>query len=237
MTSGSVRVHLDRRTSWVRSGAHICRAYIFLKAFARRPRCTDLGFLIARIESGKYIQAELDQAGRKKRRMLARRQKAAKAGVTPVGYLRPVVHMPSRRYNYKVREGRGFTLQELKAAGVGKKVAMSIGIAVDHRRCNRNAESLNLNVQRLKTYLSKLVMVPRKKTANKGFCGIPDDTPREKLATMALKQHKIKDVMPIVQPFTHEAPRAVTSEEAAACSYMKLRHARKAMKPKKAAEE
>lgn len=187
--------------------------------------------------SGKYIKTALDQAGRKKRRLLARRKKAAKAGITPVGYLRPLVHMPSRRYNYKVRMGRGFTLQELKTAGISKKVAMSIGIAVDHRRCNRCAESLNLNVQRLKTYLSKLVMIPRKKTANKGFSGIPDDTPREKLATMVLKQQKIKDVMPVVQPFTHEAPRAVTSEEAAAHSYMKLRQARKAAKAKKTAEE
>ncbi|GIX66114.1 ribosomal protein RPL13 [Babesia caballi] len=186
---------------------------------------------------GKYIKAELDQAGRKKRRLLARRAKSAKAGVTPVGYLRPLVHMPSRRYNYKVRLGRGFTLQELKTAGVSKKVAMSIGIAVDHRRCNRNAESLNLNVQRLKTYLSKLVMIPRKKNAKKGFCGIPDDTPRDKLATMVLTQQKIKDVMPVVQPFAAEAPRAVTAEEAGDKCYMRLRQARKAAKAKKTAEE
>ncbi|EDO06898.1 putative ribosomal protein L13 [Babesia bovis T2Bo] len=187
--------------------------------------------------SGKFIRAELDQAGRKKRRLLARRQKAAKAGVTPVGYLRPVVHMPSRRYNYKVRLGRGFTIQELKAAGISKKVAMSIGIAVDHRRCNRNAESLNLNVERLKTYLSKLVMIPRKKKACKGFCGIPDDTPREKLATMVLKQQKIKEVMPVVQPFVAEAPRAITSEEAAASACDTLTQARKAAKAKKTDEE
>lgn len=180
--------------------------------------------------SGKYIKAELDQAGRKKARLLARRKRATKAGVTPLGYCRPLVHMPSRRYNYKVRMGRGFTLQELKAAGIGKKVAMSIGIAVDHRRCNRNAESLNLNVQRLKTYLSKLVMIPRKKAVKKGFSGIPDDTPRDKLASMVLKQPKIKDVMPVVQPFTFEAPRAVASKDTEGSCYQKLRLAWKAAK-------
>ncbi|KAK1442056.1 60S ribosomal protein L13 like protein [Babesia gibsoni] len=187
--------------------------------------------------SGKYIKAELDQAGRKKARLLARRKKAAKAGVTPVGYLRPMVHMPSRRYNYKVRLGRGFTLQELKAAGIGKKVAMSIGIAVDHRRCNRNAESLNMNVQRLKTYLSKLVLIPRKKGVKKGFSGIPDDTPRDKLASMVLKQQKIKEVMPVVQPFTAEAPRAVTAQDTEGSTYQRLRQARKAARAKKSAEE
>ncbi|KAJ8486275.1 hypothetical protein OPV22_018760 [Ensete ventricosum] len=35
----------------------------------------------------------------------------------------------------KSREGRGFTLEELKAAGIPKKLAaLAIGIAVDHRR-------------------------------------------------------------------------------------------------------
>jgi ribosomal protein L13E len=34
----------------------------------------------------------------------------------------------------KQRKGRGFTLEELKEAGISKLVARSVGIAVDHRR-------------------------------------------------------------------------------------------------------
>ncbi|KAF5182248.1 Serine hydroxymethyltransferase [Thalictrum thalictroides] len=71
--------------------------------------------------------------------------------------LRPVVHGQTLKYNMKVRAGRGFSLEELKAAGIPKKLAPTIGVAVDHRRKNRSLEGLQANVQRLKTYKAKLV--------------------------------------------------------------------------------
>nr|PVC54218.1 60S ribosomal protein L13 [Theileria orientalis] len=185
--------------------------------------------------SHRFVKPVLNQAGKKKSRRLARQKKASASGVTPTGYLRPLVHMPSRRYNYKLRFGRGFTLQELKAAGLGKKVARSVGVAVDHRRTNKCAESLNLNVNRLKTYLSKLVVFPRKKNAKKGFSGLPSDTPREKLQTLALSKQSVKKVMPVVQEFVSEAPREVTESERSVNVYQKLRVARKAAKAKKSA--
>eukprot|EP00408_Alexandrium_pacificum_P063248 CAMPEP_0171177832 /NCGR_PEP_ID=MMETSP0790-20130122/12441_1 /TAXON_ID=2925 /ORGANISM="Alexandrium catenella, Strain OF101" /LENGTH=39 /DNA_ID= /DNA_START= /DNA_END= /DNA_ORIENTATION= len=37
----------------------------------------------------------------------------------------------------KLRLGKGFTLAELKEAKIPKKLAPTIGIAVDHRRKNR----------------------------------------------------------------------------------------------------
>ena len=68
----------------------------------------------------------------------------------PLGKLRPVVSCPTYKYNLKQRAGRGFTLEEIKvfdsrlkvvinilvpqAAGLSKKFARTIGIAVDHRR-------------------------------------------------------------------------------------------------------
>ena len=61
-----------------------------------------------------------------------------------------MVHPPTQRYNFKTRLGRGFTLEELKSAGISKKMAPTIGIAVDHRRRNRSEESLALNSKRLK---------------------------------------------------------------------------------------
>ncbi|CAN0428286.1 unnamed protein product, partial [Scytosiphon promiscuus] len=42
---------------------------------------------------------------------------------------------------------------ELKEAGISKKVALTIGIAVDHRRTNKSVrESFATNVARLKDY-------------------------------------------------------------------------------------
>merc|ERR1711953_306545 len=60
----------------------------------------------------------------------------------------------------KARQGRGFTLEELKAAGITKKMALTIGISVDHRHKNKSLESLQRNVQRLKEYQSKLILFP-----------------------------------------------------------------------------
>merc|ERR1711989_133842 len=58
------------------------------------------------------------------------------------------------------RAGRGFTLEEIKAAGLSKKFARTIGIAVDHRRRNKRGESLQLNTQRLKEFKSKMILFP-----------------------------------------------------------------------------
>lgn len=49
-----------------------------------------------------------------------------------------------------------------QAAGIPKKLAPTIGIAVDHRRRNRSLEGLQANVQRLKTFKAKLVIFPRR---------------------------------------------------------------------------
>ena len=58
----------------------------------------------------------------------------------------------------KIREGRGFTLAELKEAGIGKKEARGVGIVVDHRRRNLSEEGKKLNIERLKAYKSKLIV-------------------------------------------------------------------------------
>merc|ERR1712110_907391 len=98
----------------------------------------------------------------KERRRKARAAKAAKVAPRPVKTLRPVVRCPTYKYNIKDRVGRGFTLEELKAAGVSKNMAKTIGISVDHRRKNKSLESLQRNVQRLKEYQSKLILFPVK---------------------------------------------------------------------------
>merc|ERR1712008_607538 len=64
------------------------------------------------------------------------------------------------KYNLKQRTGRGFSLEEVKAAGLSKKFARTVGISVDHRRRNKSVESLQLNTQRLKEYKSKMILFP-----------------------------------------------------------------------------
>lgn len=71
------------------------------------------------------IRCWFDQPQRKKRRARARFARASRIYPRPVESLRPVVRCPTMRYNTKVRLGRGFTLEELKAAGVHRLEARS----------------------------------------------------------------------------------------------------------------
>lgn len=165
------------------------------------------------------VKCWFDQPGRKKRRRLARMDKAVKAGVTPVSPLRPAVHCPTVQYNSKLRAGRGFTLEEIKAAGVSKRYARTIGISVDPRRRNHSLESLQLNTQRLKSYLSKLVVKPRNPSK-----------PQKGEVTLAEWNAAISNTtpseLPIVQPVHHEAPRKVTDAEKNFSAFKTLRKAK-----------
>merc|ERR1719491_2720254 len=108
------------------------------------------------------VRLTLNQAPRKKARRLARAKKAAASFPAPVQKLRPIVHCQTQRYSAKVRLGRGFTLEELKAVKLNARYARTIGIAVDFRRQNKSEESLQLNVARLEEYKKNLVIVPKK---------------------------------------------------------------------------
>lgn len=109
------------------------------------------------------VKLSLNQAGKKKSRRLARAAKAAAIAPRPLKLLRPAVHCPTQRYSAKVRLGKGFTLEELKGAGLTAQYARTVGIAVDHRRTNRCNESLARNVARLEEYKSKLIVFPKKR--------------------------------------------------------------------------
>jgi large subunit ribosomal protein L13e len=105
-----------------------------------------------------------------------RTSKAEKIFPRPIKNLRPVVHSCTQRYNRRVRAGKGFTLEELNQAKISAAFARTVGIAVDHRRTNRSAESLQKNVARLKAYKEKLVLLPLKaKNPKKGTCGKMND--------------------------------------------------------------
>jgi large subunit ribosomal protein L13e len=139
-----------------------------------------------------YVKTWFNQPARKQRRRIARQKKAVKIFPRPTaGPLRPIVQCQTLKYNMKSRAGKGFTLEELKAAAIPKKLAPTIGIAVDHRRKNKSLEGLQANVQRLKTYKAKLVIFPRR--ARKVKAG---DSTQEELVNATQVQG---DYMPIVR--------------------------------------
>ncbi|KAK7750732.1 60S ribosomal protein L13 [Diatrype stigma] len=115
------------------------------------------------------VRTHFDQPTQKIRRRSLRQAKAAAVAPRPVDKLRPVVRCPTLKYNRKVRAGRGFTLAELKEAGIPRLTAPTIGISVDSRRQNLSEESLAANVARLKAYKARLIVFPRKGGKPKEF--------------------------------------------------------------------
>ncbi len=152
------------------------------------------------------VRVALNQPGRAKRRRLNRKKKIAAIAPRPAaGALRPIVRCPTNKYNTKIRAGRGFTIEELRGAKVSPSQARSIGISIDKRRTNKSQESLDLNIARLKEYMSRLVVFPRKSGKSK-----KSEVSKEELA--ALKQNNDRDVLPIVDQ----------SKETAASQFMEI---------------
>merc|ERR1712056_29147 len=151
-----------------------------------------------------------------------RKEKAKKLFPRPsAGLLRPIVHPPTQRYNMKLRLGKGFTLDELREAKISVKKAPTIGISVDHRRRNGCAESLQANVDRLKVYLSKLKIFPKK--AGKKGCK-KGDTAKSELQNVA--QNTLKEIIPVPKPDLTVEARAITAAEKEASAYKQLKKAR-----------
>ncbi|THH11223.1 hypothetical protein EW145_g810 [Phellinidium pouzarii] len=160
------------------------------------------------------VRTWFDQPGRKLRRRRARQTKAAALGVRPIDPLRPAVRAQTVRYNTKIREGRGFTLAELKEAGIGKKEARGVGIIVDHRRRNLSEEGKKLNVDRLKAYKAKLIVFPRK--AGKPKKG---DSTGDELTTETTRVTSFS----LPAGTVHESPRKITDKEREFEAYHTLR--------------
>lgn len=183
------------------------------------------------------VSVWFDQPGAKKRRRNARAAKAAALGMRPLQPLRPAVRCPTIKYNTKLRQGRGFTTEELKSAGIGKKEARSIGIPVDHRRKNKSEEGLKLNAERVKAYRERIIVLPRRNKQNKGKK--PD------LTNVQTTRETI-EAFPIPAGVVPEGPRPITDEERETNAYATLADARlthrlegqrKARKAKKEEEE
>ncbi|KAF8819279.1 ribosomal protein RPL13 [Cardiosporidium cionae] len=171
----------------------------------------------------RYVKTWFNQPGRKASRRFSRYQKAQKISPRPLQLLRPVVRPPTQRYNIKTRLGRGFSLDELRAQGLTKKTARTIGIAVDHRRRNRSAESLRTNSLRLNTFQRKCIRFPKGSKAKKGFGGVLDDSSREELANAT--QIALSSVLPLPRPSKKLEARPITEADKKFEAYATLRKA------------
>ena len=185
------------------------------------------------------VKCHFDQPAQKVKRVQRRVAKAAAMFPRPVEKLRPVVSSCTRKYAGRTRFGRGFTLDELKAAGLSAAFARTVGISVDHRRTNTSTEQMQVNVERLSTYKSKLILFPRKE--NKPKKGMINDATAEQLASAAAKNQVTGDVLPQAKADAAQEFAAVSSVEKKAVFGL-LRTLRtfkkyKGRREKKAAEE
>jgi large subunit ribosomal protein L13e len=173
----------------------------------------------------KRVRVYLDQASKKKKRSVARQEKAAKAFPKPVsGLLRPVVRCMSIKYNRRQRLGRGFTLEELRAAGVEVAAAQSLGISVDYRRTNKDEKALQENIRRIQIYKSKLVLFPKrvKKNTKKPQKPKAGDASPEELK----KVTQTKVALPLTASRRVPKARVATADEKKESVYAKLRKLR-----------
>ena len=169
----------------------------------------------------RWVKTWFNQPGRKRRRLDNRRNKAAAVAPRPLKSLRPSVRCPTQRYNMRTRIGRGFTLEEVKQAGLNKHFARTVGISIDYRRTNKSAESLQRNVARLKSYLEKLVVLPRKEgQPKKGNSGNIGDATE---GTENLVQNLSRDVLPLELDEKKQKSVKVTKEMNAHRAYARLR--------------
>ena len=114
------------------------------------------------------VKTWFNQPGRKRRRRMKRILRAKRLSPNPTHMLRPIVRGQTNKYNTKRRLGRGFTKKELENAGIkGLSYARSIGIAIDLRRKDTCNETLNVNTERIKNYISRIILYPRKKNDKK----------------------------------------------------------------------
>merc|ERR1712054_342372 len=170
----------------------------------------------------RYVKTWFNQPARKAARRSARDKKAKEIAPRPLaGAVRPVVKGNTIKYAGKIRVGRGFSLAEIKDAGLGKLEARSLGVAVDHRRRNRSVEGKQANVQRLREYKANLVVFPR--NAKKLKKGWKDDAAAEE--TGVAQQQTGQSVMAYAKPVPEQEARKITAEEASASVTRQLKAA------------
>ena len=142
------------------------------------------------------VKTWYNQPGRKHRRRVLRNKKAKLTEPNPTHKLRPIVRGQTNKYNTKIKLGRGFTPKELKEGGVkGLSYARSLGIAVDLRRKDTSKETLDLNAGRIKEYLARMILYPRKEKKPEKKPQVPEATADKLNSAEAKVQNTVKGVI------------------------------------------
>lgn len=174
---------------------------------------------------GKFVRTWFNQPAKKSKRYQARKDKAERVFPRPIKALRPIVAGQTRKHSGKPRYGKGFTLQELKRAGLSQRFARSVGIATDHRRQNANTEALERNVQRLEQYKEKLILFPRKDGKQKK--GEIADATQEKIESEAAKhQNTNRNVLDMPKTDKREKKVELTDDVKKHRAFQQLRQAK-----------
>jgi len=157
------------------------------------------------------VRVHLDQAKKKLVRRNKREDKSKAMFPRPLEKLRPIVSSCTRKYAGKVRYGRGFTLDEIRACALSAGFCRTVGIAVDHRRTNTSEEQLQLNVERLNTYKSKLILFPRKDGKVKK--GLINDATAEQIKSGSASNQASGKVLPRTVAAVEEKFEAITAAD------------------------
>ncbi len=137
--------------------------------------------------------------------------------------MRPAVRGQTNRYNVKIKLGRGFTVRELAEAGIkGVTYARSLGISVDTRRKDTSNETLKLNAQRLKDYVNRMILYPKKNKYEKKPA-VKEANADTLQSADAKSQNTHRHVIALPQPEVGFSWAKLTPEMKAASAYKTLR--------------
>ena len=92
------------------------------------------------------------------------------------------------------------SLSLYQEASIPRKLARTIGIAVDHRRVNVSTDSLTANVARLKAYKERLILFPRRSGAHK-----KGDSSKEEVSSINKRSADLTQAIGSVLPIINEA--------------------------------
>ena len=159
------------------------------------------------------VKTWYNQPGRKHRRRVLRKRKANLQAPNPTHKLRPIVRGQTNKYNTKIKLGRGFTVKELKEAGIrGLSYARSLGIAIDLRRKDTSKETLDLNAGRIKEYLSRMILYPRKENKPEKKPQVAEANAEKLKSADAQVQNTLKGVIELPKKEVGYSFEAITDE-------------------------
>mmetsp|Transcript_22014 Transcript_22014/g.34513 ORF Transcript_22014/g.34513 Transcript_22014/m.34513 type:complete len:186 (-) Transcript_22014:260-817(-) len=127
------------------------------------------------------FKTSFNSAGKKKKRLIRRRKKEimSKNNINLTSrMLRPVVHCPTKYHNTKIKMGRGFSYNEIKFLGMGKKKTHSLGLAIDQRR-KHSTFLTEININRIRTF-EKVMTSSDPKELEKFFVNTKENIDKDK---------------------------------------------------------